>query len=128
MRLLVKTAFLAVSVIQFSYPAYALTAMKAIDGLVCMDLNLPDSVLRNVHGDGLPPVYSQPNEHSTIIGTAGGMIYVVEPMKAINGFVEYIRPDWQHAWIKLEYLKPHTDFTCIPSKMSNGRLGFGNGK
>jgi len=128
MRFSIKTVLLVAYAIQLPYPACALTAVKAIEGLTCMDLNLPDNVLRNVHGDGLPPVYSQPDEHSTVIGTAGGMIYTVEPLRPINGFVEYVRPDWQHAWIKQEYLKPHTGFTCIPSQMSNGRLGFGNGK
>jgi len=108
----------------FTGHAIALTAVKPVNDLVCMDLNLPESVLRDRHGNGLPLVYEKPSETSKIIGNAGGMIFAVKPVRQINGFIEYVRPNWQHGWVKQEYLKPHTGFECIPSLMSDGGLGF----
>jgi len=104
--------------------ALALSAVKPVDSLICMELNLPDSILRDPHGNGLPSVYSLPDKSSRVVGISGRTVYVVKNANESNGFIEIVRPNWQHAWIQSSILKAHTSFQCKPYEMSDGSLGF----
>jgi len=112
-----------------SSQANALTAVKPVDDLMCMDLNMSYEDMKI--DANLPPEYERPSNTSKIVGNAIATVFVVKPGKVVNGFVEVVRPNWQHAWIKKDVLKPHVlnlpyETKCSAALMSDGRLGFGN--
>ena len=118
------------------FSAHGLTAVKPLAGYKCMSLNLEvlnatQEELRS--GAGLPPVYAGPSDKSARLGTNAYVVIVASPVKEVNGFVEILRLNGQQAWISEKVLKPYVNAngsagTCVPSKMSDGGIGFEFGR
>ncbi|ACB97258.1 hypothetical protein [Beijerinckia indica] len=107
--------------------AIALTAVKPVTELKCMLLNLPDEVIRAY--EGLPSEYAEAKENSKEIGKAEKFVFVYRTQTETNGFLKVVRSDWTQGWIKVDLLKEYQAPSprskhCIPSKMSDGSLGF----
>jgi hypothetical protein len=108
--------------------AVALTAVRPLEGYACMDLNLTDEEMRNF--GSLPPVFAAPKQESKKIGVATSTVFVVSPIREVNGFVEMLRLNGQRGWIASKMLRSHRSIAvpplpCTPSLMSNGKPGFG---
>jgi hypothetical protein len=120
-------AVLALSIAAWS-DAAALTVVKPVDNLMCMDLNMSFEDMRVE--SNLPLEYAEPTDKSIVVGNAMSIVFVVKPAKSVNGFLEVVRPNWQHAWIKANVLKAHEFHSpyatkCSAAAMSDGSLGFG---
>ena len=116
----------------FNPSAQGLEAVKPIDGYKCMSLKVgalnvtQEDLFR---GNGLPAVYAKPSEKSEQLGTNGKTIIVAWPLKEANGFVEILRLNGQRGWISEKVIKPYATAngspgTCVPSIMSDGKIGF----
>jgi hypothetical protein len=106
--------------------AHALTAVGPAPGLVCMSLD--SQALQTMQQSDLPPVLSAPNSSATRIGYPSAIVFVKSPLVQVNGYTEMVRLNGQTGWIATDRLRtwhPLNGGTakCIPSIMSNGKLG-----
>jgi len=126
------TFFIIIScTVAVTKPALSLTAIKPIEGLVCMDLKLGYEE-RKIE-ENLPNEYARPNESSQIIGKAPSIVFVDSTIPETNGFLKVVRFDHTEGWIQADLLKKHGNTlqvrnSCVPSLMSNGLIGVGTGK
>jgi hypothetical protein len=76
------------------------------------------------------PVLSQPSRDAPAIGRASALVIVVSPLKVVDGYVAVLQFNGTPGWVAGRFLKPWKDTpvgprqTCVPSVMSNGRIGF----
>lgn len=123
-------SFLAVAAITstgHSADATALKAVRALDGYRCMALNLPDSKLMNPSTH--VAILSNPRAGSQPMGYASSTVIAADT-PPVNGFRKVLRLDGKPGWMPASDLKPwvnpgNNGQGCVPSVMSNGRLGFG---
>lgn len=113
--------------------AHALTAVRPIDGYVCMNLKWSGKEEDLWDESKLPAVYSDSSASSQKIGNVGAIAIVASPMRVQNGFAEILHLNGKKGWVEADLLVPYpkaTDpsKTCVPSYMSNGRIGFGTAK
>lgn len=116
-----------------STSAFALTAVKALEGYKCLRVHIPEE--KRFDPSALPPVFEAPTEASKLIGHNGTAAFVKWPLNEVDGFVEII---WGQkgvrGWIRKSILRPwRTKRTphgpaseCVPSIMSDGTIGIGN--
>lgn len=103
-------------------PVYAVTP---IDGYVCMRLNVTESQVLDPKGTGIF-ILTAP-ESSAPHGTpAPGILFVKKPEHRVNGYLEVLQLTNQPGWIAADKVVPFDpNYRCVPSVMSNGRLGGG---
>jgi hypothetical protein len=75
------------------------------------------------------PMLSQPSPMAAPVGRAASIVIVESPPRVVNGYLAAILLNGSPAWISAEVVKPWESFgkpkqECIPSVMSNGRIGF----
>ena len=85
-------------------------AIRPEPGLICMAVSSAKPILDQPHG--------QPT------ATSGQMVFVLKPMRPLDGFVEIERPNRQTGWIEQSALSPAPD--CTPTLMSNGLILTGS--
>jgi hypothetical protein len=145
MKTLLKRAGVAAgAVIIMIESVVALTAVKPLEGYVCMGLKsdkefndwVPGSMGPKPGGPEDPPVFQAPTEGSRLLGYNSSPVIVKWPVNEVGGFVEMLRLGGEKGWIKGDLLVPYgtvvrkdgtvikKDKKCIPSLMSNGRIGF----
>jgi hypothetical protein len=110
--------------------AHSLTAVRPIDGYICMSLKWTGSEQDMWDESKLPSVFEQPTSSSKKIGYVGVRAIVVTPLHVENGFAEILHLNGQKGWVEAALLQPYPPAknrseTCIPSIMDNGRIGFG---
>jgi hypothetical protein len=148
MRTLFKSGGVAAGVVIIMIEsAVALTAVRPLDGYVCMGLKsdkefndwVPGSMPPKPGGPDDPPVFQAPSEESRLLGYNLSPVIVKWPMNEVAGFVQVLRLNGEKGWIKGDLLVPYgtvvrkdgtvikKDKHCIPSMMSNGRIGFNLG-
>ncbi len=107
--------------------AQGLTAVRPIPGYGCMALKMtPQQMMDPTY---VVPLYSQPSANSAVLGRASAIVIVASPTREANGYIAALLLDGKTGWISASFLKPWQSFgsvrqKCIPSVMSNGRIGF----
>ncbi len=106
---------------------HALEAVHPLRGYACMSLNLTEEEMWQE--TAAPPVMLMPSASSRQIGRTGASVVVASPMVIVNGYARMLFKIGQEGWIKADMLRPYTvpgkpNAICIPSLMSDGRLGF----
>lgn len=133
MRLL-KNIAPAILVLVTSDFVQALEAVRPLAGYKCFRVYVPEE--KRFDPTASRPVFAAPTEASKLIGHAGGFAFVKWPLNETDGFVEIA---WGQrgikAWIHKDVLRPwRNNLTppgpaseCVPSVMSDGTIGKGNG-
>lgn len=128
MRLSLPGILLISSVfVSFGACAQGLHAQRPLDGWTCMKLNLSErqSLDPSVH----VPVRSQPAATASQAGWAAMTVAVRDPVHEVNGFIEMLTSNEKHVWIARNDVVEWSSLAdpsarCVPSVMSNGKLGF----
>jgi hypothetical protein len=106
--------------------ASALTAVQPAPGLACMSLD--SQALETMQQSDLPPVLSAPSSSAPRLGYPSAIVFVKWPLIQENGYTEMERLNGQIGWIATAQLKTWHPLNggnakCVPSIMSNGKLG-----
>lgn len=109
--------------------ADAVTAVRPIEGYVCMNLKLNDPEKDVWDESKLPSVFTDPSTSSKKLGYVGVTAIVASPLNIVNGFAEILHLNGQKGWVEAALLKPYKvpgkpRAKCIPSILSNGRIGM----
>lgn len=115
--------FLAV----FAMPAHAAgpTVVKPLEGYACARLNATEAEMLNPHGTGIV-IRTEPSASAPVGTAASSIVFVRRPSHTVNGFAEVVQVTGQPGWIQADRIKPLDNMTrCVPSLMSNGRIGAG---
>jgi hypothetical protein len=104
----------------------AATVVRAEPGLACMLLDEQD--LAVTVQSQLPPIRSAPSASAPMVGYPGEIVLVRNPVQQQAGYVAVVRMNGQPGWIAGDKLQPWHAMNgrpgkCIPSLMSNGRIG-----
>jgi hypothetical protein len=123
-------AILGLSALALSPHAHAQTQTRKIAGYECMMLNVTEQ-------QSMDPkfhiwVKAKPSASSQTLGWQPAIAIVKEPAVPVNGYLEILRANGQHAWIEAGILKPYhaeadPTATCAPWILPNGRIGSGPG-
>jgi hypothetical protein len=104
-----------------------LEAVRPLPGYICMDLNLSEAQMMDpsVH----VPIMTEPSANSKPLGYAMATVIVASPPHEAGGYLEVLHLDGKRGWIASRYVRPWRNpgtsgHKCIPSLMSNGRIGF----
>lgn len=54
----------------------------------------------------LPGVFAAPSSSAKKIGVATGVVYAIEPMKQVDGFIQVIHPNGVPGWVEASALEP----------------------
>jgi len=109
--------------------AQGLRAVRPLAGYQCMSLNLGEQQMMDPASR--VPILAKPDASAPQIGFATATV-IAESSPPVNGFQRVLRLDGLPGWIATSLLKPWRNpggngQKCVPSVMSNGRLGFGVG-
>jgi hypothetical protein len=109
--------------------AEAVTAVRPIDGYICMNLKWTGSEQDMWDESKLPSVFEQPDATSKKIGYVGATAIVASPLHVANGFAEILHLNGKKGWVEAGLLEPYKVrgkpmAKCIPSILSNGRIGM----
>lgn len=124
---IVFTVFLLVGVSNAS--ALGVKAVRPIAGYKCMSLNLSeDQMLHEMNG---PMIRQQPSSTAASLGQVSALVIAADPIRTENGFTQVLTFDGKPGWVESAKLKPfrntlNPSARCVPSVMSDGRLGFGS--
>ena len=124
------TPGLLIAVMVMSSPAHAqggLQVVRPIPGYVCLALNLNEQQMFSLASR--VPILESPAPTAKPIGYASATV-IASTAPPTNGFQQVLKLDAVPGWISTSYLKPWKNLgsnghRCIPSLMSNGRIGFG---
>jgi hypothetical protein len=106
-------------------PAQGLQAVRPLTGYECMALNLSQQEMMTQ----TVPILSEPSSSAAKIGIASATVIAADA-PPVDGFQKVLRLDGKPGWVSTKFLKPWVNpggngQKCVPSMMSNGRLGFG---
>jgi hypothetical protein len=106
----------------------ALTAVRPLEGYVCMNLKWEGTEAEMWDESKMPSVYAEPSASSKRIGSVGAMAIVASPLHVVNGYAEILHLNGKKGWVEAGLLVPYKvpgrpNATCIPSIMSDGRIG-----
>lgn len=106
--------------------AAGVTVLHPEPGLKCMLLD--DKALQASVQSQLPPIRSEPSADAPTIGYPVGIVLVRDPLQEQAGYVAVVRINGQPGWIEADRLQPWHAMNgrpgkCIPSLLSNGRVG-----
>lgn len=109
--------------------AHALTAVRTIEGYICMNLKWTGSEQDMWDDSKLPSVFEKPSATSRVIGNVGVTAIVASPIHEVNGFAEILHPNGKTGWVEVSLLEPYMvpgkpKAKCVPSILSNGRIGM----
>jgi hypothetical protein len=98
--------------VPFAQADDAVWAVRPEPGLVCMAASSPTSILL------------EPKANGVALAIAGPIVFVVQPRRVSNGYVEIERPNKQIGWVAQSTLSICPD-RCVPTLMSNGLILIG---
>lgn len=127
---MLRIAFLAlavVAVVPAIVSAQGRTAVAPESGLACMSLRMTET--QAMDPSFVVPLRSAPSATAPSIGQASAIVLVRSPQVVSNGFVKAILFNGREGWIAAADIKPWQNPSgngqrCIPSKMSDGSIGF----
>ena len=103
-------------------PVYA---VRPIDGYICMKLNVTEAEVLNPRGTGIF-ILTAPRPDAAHGTTAASVVLVRDPPNRVDGYLEVLQLTGQTGWIAADKVKPFDkNSRCVPSVLSNGRIGFG---
>jgi hypothetical protein len=104
-------------------PVYA---VRAIPGYKCMKLNLTEKQALDFSGASLVWILTAPETHAPHGTWAASVVLVRTPEHLVNGYLEVLQATGTPGWIEADKVKPYDpNMRCVPSVMSNGRIGGG---
>lgn len=123
---IVLAAFVAISATSTASEAAGVTVLHSEPGLTCMLLD--DQDLQATVQSQLPPIRSAPSPNAPMVGYPSEIVLVRDPLEEQAGYVAVVRINGQPGWIAADKLQPWHAMNgrpgkCIPSLLSNGRLG-----
>ena len=103
------------------------TAVAPIPGLACMSLKVSDA--QAMDPNFVVPLHQEPSEASPAMGRASAIVLVRKPEVQQNGFVAAVLFNGRPGWIRADDVKPWVNpggngQRCVPSRMSDGSIGF----
>lgn len=105
--------------------AQSIHVVRPIDGFVCKKLNITEREAMSPTGAGVD-IRSAPSASAPSVAIAPSVLFVRSPEHVVGGFVEVMRISGQLGWIEQARVKPFDPSSrCVPSLMSNGRIGPG---
>ena len=105
--------------------AASLRPVKPLDGYACMSLAITEAEAMNPHGAGVN-ILAAPSAAAPVGTAAPAIVFVRQPVRAENGFVEVMQYTGKPGWIRADRIKPASGMTrCVPSIMSDGKPGIG---
>ncbi len=121
------TVLLALLLLCGSADAQGLQAVRPVPGHVCMQLAITPE--QNADPTRGIPVRNSPSLSDRIASWAPSVVIVPAPQQPTAGFLRVLLPDGQHGWVQAIALKPWSNpyapnRRCVPSVLSNGRIGF----
>ena len=127
---MVRLSLIGLSVVfTASHSAYAAprTVVAPIPELACMSLKVSDA--QAMDPNFVVPLHQEPSEPSPAIGRASGIVLVRNPRIQQNGFVAAVLFNGHPGWIKADDIKSWVNpggngQRCVPSRMSDGSIGF----
>ena len=104
----------------------AATVVRTEPGLACMLLD--DQALAATVQSQLPPIRSAPSPSAAMVGYPAEIVLVRKPLQEQAGYVAVVRMNGQPGWIEADKLQSWHAMNgrpgkCIPSLLSNGRVG-----
>ncbi len=100
-------------------------AVRPIDGYVCMRLNVTEAEVLNPRGTGIF-ILVAPRPDAAHGTTAPGVVFVRQPQELVAGYLKVLQLTGQPGWIAADKVKPfEKTLRCVPSMLSNGRIGIG---
>jgi hypothetical protein len=119
-------ALAAIAMSPISSNASGITVVRPEPGLKCMLLD--DQDLQATVQSQLPPIRSAPSPSAPMIGYPSEIVLVRDPLQEQAGYVAVVRINGQPGWIEEDKLQPWRAMNgrpgkCIPSLLSNGRVG-----
>jgi hypothetical protein len=125
-KLILYAAFAVLGTSPHLSIAAGVTVEGPVPGLKCMLLD--DQDLQATVQSQLPPIRSAPSPDAPIIGYPSEIVLVRDPLQEQTGYVAIVRINGQPGWIEADHLQPWHAMNgrpgkCIPSLLSNGRVG-----
>jgi hypothetical protein len=105
--------------------AESVYAVRAIPGYKCMKLNLTENQALDFKGPRIP-ILVAPRSDAAVGTAAASVLLVRDPQHLVNGYLEVLQVTGKPGWIEADKVKPYDpSLRCVPSVMSNGRIGGG---
>ena len=105
--------------------AQSIHVVRPVPGFVCKKLNITEREAMSPDGGGVS-IRTAPAAAAPAAALAPSVLFVRSPEHIVAGFVEVMRLDGQLGWIEQSRVKPFDPSArCVPSLMSNGRIGPG---
>jgi hypothetical protein len=121
----VVLGLIAAGALASSVRAEPVYAVRPIDGYVCMKLNVTEAEVLNPRGTGIF-ILTAPRPDAAHGATAASVVLVRDPQNRVDGYLEVLQLTGQPGWIAADKVRPFDKITrCVPSLLSNGRIGFG---
>jgi hypothetical protein len=100
-------------------------AVRPIAGYVCMRLSVTEAEVLNPRGTGIF-ILTAPRPDAAHGTTAPGVVFVRQPQELVDGYLKVLQLTGQPGWIAADKVRPFDEMRrCVPSMMSNGRIGIG---
>ena len=80
-------------------------ARAASPSLSCMEPKILDTN-PNPAFTSLPGVFAAPSSSAKKIGVATSVVYAVEPIKEVGGFIQVLHPNGMPGWVDASVLEP----------------------
>ncbi len=101
--------------------------VSAVPTLSCMSLKVTDQ--QAMDPSFVVPFYKGPSERTPVVGRASSVVLVKKPVVEKDGFIAAVLFNGVPGWVSAATLGPwHTmdgsSGRCIPSRMSDGSIGF----
>lgn len=105
--------------------AQGIQVVRPLQGFVCKKLNITEREAMSPNGAGVS-IHTAPAATAPVAALAPSVLFVRSPEHVVAGYVEVMRLDGQLGWIEQSRVKPFDPMArCVPSLMSNGRIGAG---
>jgi hypothetical protein len=109
--------------------AQEIRAVRALDGYVCMNLNLPDARMRDPAAPRVP-IRVAPRPDAAVGTLATPIVITRTPVHVVDGYAEVLQLTGEPGWIEANMIVPYHSASnpyarCTPSLLSNGRIGTG---
>lgn len=103
--------------------------MKPLPDYKCEILDITDA---QAHDPAFSiPILTRPDARAPVLSGAAGLVIVHAPEIRVNGYLQVLAFSGTPGWIAASAVRPYAipgqpEARCVPSLMSNGRVGFGS--
>ena len=105
--------------------AYGPEVVRPLGGLVCTRLVATERQMLDPRGTGIFILAAQ-RPDAPRLTSAPSVVFAKAPAHVVAGYAEVVTINGEPGWIEVGKVKPFDPSTrCVPSLMSNGRIGAG---